>query len=1067
MSTPRRQVIESNIENSLQREQEAQQAPAFQSGTGTGPLLNNFTAQALGQVQGYLTQGAQNIVSHKQEEQFISGAMDYLQGKTVEQLQEKSGKNLYANKGYMVLDVNNKFTSFMNEFKNKIDTDYYSQSPEEFKETSATLFGEQLKGLDPITANMFKEKLLPVLPQITEMQMIAHDNFNTGETIKVVGDTIRSIDKTNSKDDILQTMLDIGSTLRGLNPQQRNAALTNGLLETLSENDNLDAYNAISNSMHWKNLDVNQKNTLSNVYSEAVKRKISKFDKETTDMLEAINTEFFAYNSEMDDTAYADAIYGVFKEHSIRKEDLLPSYVNTKISQKNSEKEALEIAELTNAQIVDDNYDVARHSQATSNIINKENKVQYTDTFVKILTNKTKYKIDNPKVNNTSILIAATKFSAEEVNAWSEKGGQDGEIQEYVSKFYDRKLNKAVTQINEQTERVGNEIVEKKTTLSNTALEEYSNDIKDISFKVETGQMSIESMEEALIKARTTNPNLVVTKGMFTIGADIKDNRKRKVYLDNQREKLSDLENELAINQKKYSADMTKLFEGGPPGERRVPTEEEIDALEIKSQEEIDTLIRNSGLDPAVINSAIPKINLQNSISAAQVRRKQERAILTASKSYKKRFGDYPKDIEGKYLNPTILQKLFNESTQTQTKKRKAEEATRPTPIAPGPETATPKDIAGAILETGYVPGGYKKLGVKEILLNADKDGINPESVATIAGEFKMFYAVAKDSDYLAKQIGGPVDRVLLELIKDKVSDKYSIEDSIKYAASLGTTVNEVQYKEMITELDTFIIEELGLPDYNISGPQAEFITASLHMEAAKTLLTNKNNKMNISKDVVKKMVKNFFKDNVVEIKDGPHHSVLIHEDSNKSFMHNMFDGGYADMLDSKDVSKAIRKYLIAEGTDAQKTALTTPIKKGDTLLGWLSYTDAQGGIPTAVGDSVRRGGARGISVTYDSKTNSAAIRIKPAYQNSQDEAAYLASDGNIDLALVDIPTVGEWYIDNFREEIIRAAKRRTVIQDTQEKMFSLGPTGIISGMTLGLLDNNVTLPVDRVTKNK
>ena len=68
MSTPRRQVIESNIENSLQREQEAQQAPAFQSGTGTGPILNNFTSQALGQVQGYLTQGAQNIVDSNQKE---------------------------------------------------------------------------------------------------------------------------------------------------------------------------------------------------------------------------------------------------------------------------------------------------------------------------------------------------------------------------------------------------------------------------------------------------------------------------------------------------------------------------------------------------------------------------------------------------------------------------------------------------------------------------------------------------------------------------------------------------------------------------------------------------------------------------------------------------------------------------------------------------------------------------------------------------------------------------------------------------------------------------------------
>ena len=537
--------------------------------------------------------------------------------------------------------------------------------------------------------------------------------------------------------------------------------------------------------------------------------------------------------------------------------------------------------------------------------------------------------------------------------------------------------------------------------------------------------MSIESMEEALIKARTTNPNLVVTKGMFTIGADIKDNRKRKVYLDNQREKLSDLENELAINQKKYSADMTKLFEGGPPGERRVPTEEEINALEIKSQEEIDTLIRNSGLDPAVINSAIPRINLQNSISAAQVRRTQERAILKASKSYKKTYGDYPKDNEGKYLNPNILQKLFNENTDTQIKKRKAEEATQPTPIAPGPDTATPGDIGNAILETGYVPSIYKKLGVKDIMLNADSSGITPSAFSTIAANFKMYHTVANGSDALAKQMGGPLDRILLDDIKDRVVDGYDIEDAVRYTSNIGTQLNEVQYKEMITELNTYITEELELPEYNISGRQAEFITAKLHTEAAKTLLNNRNSKMKISAETVKKQVKNFFKDNVVEIKDGPHYSVLIHEDSNKPFMSHMFNGVYADVLTSKDVTKAIREYLIAEGTDAQKTALTTPIKKGDTILGALSYTDAQGGIPTAVGDAVRRDGARGISITYDSQTSSAAIRIKPAYQNSGEEAAAIASGGNIDLALVDIPTVGKWYVENFREELINKVKGR------------------------------------------
>lgn len=1036
MSTPRRQVIESNIENSLQREQEAQQAPAFQSGTGTGPILNNFTSQALGQVQGYLTQGAQNIVSHKQEEQFISGAMDYLQGKTVEELQETSGKNLYSNKGYMVLDVNNKFTSFINEFRNKIGTEYYSQSPEDFKETSATLFGEQLKGLDPLTASMFKEKLLPVLPQITEMQMVAHDNFNTGETIKAVKETIATINKNSSEDYILSTMLDIESTTSSLTPEQLNASISNGLLESLLQNDNLYSYQAFRDSKYWKDLPLDQKNSLSSAYSKTVGKIISKFDLETEEKFNAILEEYNRIDgSSMDDTAFRDAMLGVFKEQGIQKEDILSSYFDTKITEKKANVEKLNIVNLRNAMIKDNNYDTQRLAETLSIHLNQENKTLNIEGIGDVLNGKTSYNIgladeDSKGVDDVSIAIASTKFSAEEVNAWSEKGGQDGEIQKYVSTYYDRKLKKPITQYTEEIERVMASTADKLEDLANVEYGEFTTTVNELSFKYTNGMITEEALEQGLKKAIAA-PNLPVTQAMFALGPDIKASRRDKLYQDKVRENVTRLNNNLAGINTEYNATLTNLFKD------TIPEADDINEVKQNYQTKVLEAIQTSGLDPAIVNNAVPLIQLENAISGAQKERAYQEVILETSRQYQKTNGDFPKDKDGLYLNASILDKGFNEKLNSNVTKRVAEEATRPIPLAPGSQGISPLDVANTIIDTKYIPNKYKNLGVSDIVFNASDSEVEVSAAARIQSESIIYSALKKEGyPYLAQQLGTAKDRALLETLENNRELSGSFEGALRETIASGSQLNPVVYKEVITELDEFIENEYKLSDLIISGDNTDYITSTLHMIAAETLIKDSGGKKSQSMKTIKKRLSNFMRDNVVTVKDSGVTSTLIHKNPDESFMGYMFQGQYADVIKPKNVPDIVRKYLINKESNLDKekkdvtTTLKTKVKVVDSLFKTVGIGEAQGNMFSR---------KMGVNITYNSKVGKAVVRMRPAYLSKAEESAYIANGGKVSLDVVDLQEVGKWYTKTYKDELLAKVKRKQKIQ--KNKAQALGNT--------------------------
>ena len=1039
MSTPRRQVIESNIENSLQREQEAQQAPAFQSGTGTGPLLNNFTAQALGQVQGYLTQGAQNIVSHKQEEQFISGAMDYLQGKTVEQLQETSGKNLYANKGYMVLDVNNKFTSFMNEFKNKIDTDYYSQSPEEFKETSATLFGEQLKGLDPTTASMFKEKLLPVLPQITEMQMVAHDNFNTGNTVKAVKEAIGTIDKKSSKDDILQTMLDIKFTTSSLNPEQLNASLSNGTLEALLQNENLYAYQALRDSAYWKDLPLDQKNSLSGAYSETVGKIISKFDLETQEKFNAIIEEYNFIDGTMDDTTFRDSMLGVFKEQGIRKEDILSSYFDTKITEKKANVEKLNIANLRNAMIKDDKYDPQRLSETLSIHLNQEDKTLNLKNISDVLNGNTSYKIglddeDSKGVDDVSIAIASTKFSAEEVNAWSSEGGPDGEIQKYISTYYDRKLKKPITQYPEEIERVVASTNEKITDARNIQYGKFTDTVNDLTFKYRNGMLSEADLNKGLKKAIAA-PNLPVTQAMFALGPNIKANRREKVYQDQVREKVTRLNNDLAVINTKYNKTLTDLFKD------TIPEEEDIDEVQETYQAKVLEAIKTSNLDPAIVNNAVPLIQLENTISKAQKERTYQEAILQTSNQYQKTNGDFPKDKDGLYLNADILDRGFNEKLNKTYKTRKAEEETLPIPIARSPEGPSPIDVANTIIGTKYIPNKYKNLMVSDIVFNTSDLEPDVSSAAKVQSELAIYDAVNEVHPYLAQQFGTAKDRALLEILKNNRELSGSFDSALRETIASGSQLNPVVYKEVISDLEEWIEKEYKLSKLIISGDNTDYITSTLHMIAAETMIKDSGGKKSQSLKTIKKRLSNFMRDNIVTVKDYGVTSTLIHKNPDESFMNYMFQGAYSDVIKPKDVPDIVRDYLIDKENNLDKeekdvtTTLKTKVKFLDAVVKTIGIGEAKGNIFSR---------NMGVNITYNSKVGSAVVRMRPAYLSKAEESAYIANGGKVSLDIVDLQEVGKWYTKTYKDELLEKVRRKQKRQQSTAKAMANNAYGML-----------------------
>jgi hypothetical protein len=1021
MSTPRRQVIESNIENSLQREQEAQQAPAFQSGTGTGPILNNFTSQALGQVQGYLTQGAQNIVSHKQEEQFISGAMDYLQGKSVEELQENSGRNLHRNKGYMVLDVNNKFTSFLNEFKNKIGTDYYSQSPEEFKETSSTLFGEQLKGLDPLTGNMFKEKLLPMLPQLTEMHMVAHDNFNTGETIKAVKETIGTINKNSSEDDVLQTMLDIKATTSSLNPEQLNASITNGILESLVQNDNLYSYQAFRDSMYWKDLPLDQKNSLSSAYSKTVGKIISKFDLETEEKFNAIIKEYNSINGSMNDTAFRDAMLGVFKEQGIRKEDILSSYFDTKITEKKANVEKLNIVNLRNAMIKDTNYDTQRLAETLSIHLNQENKTLNIEGIGEVLNGKTPYNIgladeDSKGVDDVSIAIASTKFSAEEVNAWSEKGGPDGEIQKYISTYYDRKLKKPITQYNEEIERVMASTADQIKDLGNLEYGNFTKTVNELTFKYGNGMITEKTLEEGLKKAIAA-PNLPVTQAMFALGPNIKSNRRDKLYQDQVREKVTRLNNDLAGINTEYNETLTKLFKD------TIPEVEDIDEVKQTYQAKVLNAIQDSNLDPAIVNKAVPLVQLENAISAAQKERAYQEVILKTSRQYQKTNGDFPKDKDGLYLNASILDKGFNEQLNSNVTNRVAEESTRPIPLAPASEGISPLDVADTIIDTKYIPNKYKSLGISDIIFNASDTELDVSAAARIQSESILYSALKKEGyPYLAQQLGTAKDRALLETLENNRELSGSFEGALRETIASGSQLNPVVYKEVITELDEFIENEYKLSDLIISGDNTDYITSTLHMIAAETLIKDSGGKKSQSMKTIKKRLSNFMRDNVVTVKDSGVTSTLIHKNPDESFMGYMFQGAYADVIKPKAVPDIVRKFLIDKESTLDKekkdvtTTLTTKVKVVDSLFKTVGIGEAKGNIFSR---------NMGVNITYNSKVGTAVVRMQPAYASKAEQSAYIANGGKVTLDVIDLQEVGKWYTKTYKDELLAKVKRK------------------------------------------